>query len=573
MKMCITKNVLRFLLPFAFPLFVSISVVGCASGMYSTWVSVEKNENGITQYCEMSGEDVFSKVCDTNFLPIKVEWKEHFVEKGAKEYKKGDDNPLHYIEFLFLFSGGIIPSVSYKADVFEAEVKTPIGIKTGQCAVEAKRWEGWLPLFLPFPGIARERLVDPKLPNRHLELEIKSNLITNIVSQFSREEYLAHVRKVECIKEYEEWKCSADYVKGAGVNVFEEKYREGWRERAALKERIRVIEGLREKRIRSIVKAELNELSNESEYSKDKIKNLFAPRLMITEEERLAGEAILYEFGMRFLPNLYSVYEKKKNDAIENLQIIKDEFLNSSELDHLEIKRELFNKVCKKFAKKKADYIVLHDELCYYWRAWRFNMLKAEELEKIDSHEMNINIFSENVYIKDVSLLSEKKFNAVEVDFADINLLEFSKRYAPETFELYKKLECELNILKDQVNDIREQCIQLDDIYCRSFFSVAYLKYNAIAERINSVTKLWQVWYGEYKVALKKAEEIDVEDQKMRVELQSFLHSLPDFMKSRLFEPVQEKEKRGEDEIQREDEGFGGYNQPPHLSRSSRGKI
>ena len=83
---------------------------------------------------------------------------------------------------------------------------------------------------------------------------------------------------------------------------------------------------------------------------------------------------------------------------------------------------------------------------------------------------MNINIFSEKVYIKDVSLLSEKKFNVVEVDFADINLLEFSKRYAPETFELYKKLECELKILKDQVNDIREQCIQLDDIYCRSFF-------------------------------------------------------------------------------------------------------
>lgn len=83
-----------------------------------------------------------------------------------------------------------------------------------------------------------------------------------------------------------------------------------------------------------------------------------------------------------------------------------------------------------------------------------------------------------------------------------------------------------------------------------------------IADRINSVTKLWQVWYGEYKVALKKAEEIDVQDQKMRVELQSFLHSLPDFMKNRLFETAQEKENQWEDEIQSEDEGFGDYNQP-----------
>ncbi len=54
-------------------------------------------------------------------------------------------------------------------------------------------WEGWLPIFLPYPWFADERDSNPKLPHPRLAEQTRNRLVANLVSQFPKKDYAAFV--------------------------------------------------------------------------------------------------------------------------------------------------------------------------------------------------------------------------------------------------------------------------------------------------------------------------------------------------------------------------------------------
>ena len=150
-------------------------LAGCMSGMYSSDVSVDHRDDGVSDYTIVESLDV---VEFPESMPVVVE--------SRSSTKKGN-NELS--QFLWLCTLGVVPGFFMEAAIEDVTVKTPLGEMSGSSTVEACYWMGWLPIFLPYPGVADERSSYPQLPNHALENAAHERLVANLVSQFSKEEY------------------------------------------------------------------------------------------------------------------------------------------------------------------------------------------------------------------------------------------------------------------------------------------------------------------------------------------------------------------------------------------------
>lgn len=271
----------------------------------------------------------------------------------------------------------------------------------------------------------------------------------------------------------------------------------------------------------------------EEQCKNDWLQKWIEPRLGLSEEDKLAGEAILAEFGAKYLPNTYSKYEESKNKALVLQQGFNEAFPEPWTMKESNSKWKLFNKILENFVRIRTEYFWLHDELCHYWRLWRFGIMTPDELAKADVEKRYVDLMPENI--------KRDGFTLMEVNFPSNNLQEFSAKYAPDTFAVYKKLEAELKVLNDTLNETGKQRIQMDDVRFNRVLYAACLKHNEIVRRINQMTKEWDVWMLDHKTMLKTAEDIAGVDKKLKVEFDAFIATLPDFIKTHVTGPVVSK--------------------------------
>ena len=132
-----------------------LALAGCQSGMYSSDVSVDRKDDGVSDYTVVKTLDVKEY---PQSMPVVVE---------SKSTNQKGEHGLNNL--LWFFTLGIVPGVSSEATTYDVTVRTPIGEKSGTCTIEASSWMGWLPIFVPYPGIADERTSNPSLPNVTLE--------------------------------------------------------------------------------------------------------------------------------------------------------------------------------------------------------------------------------------------------------------------------------------------------------------------------------------------------------------------------------------------------------------------
>ena len=163
-------------------------LTGCQSGMYQIDTGKNpgiKKDNLSYKIVDRLDPEAYSEDC----MPIEVK----VTKTDGAENSEG----------LCCLTLGIIPAFYDRYENIDITVKTPIGTKSGRGSIHAKKWLGWICL-IPYPGSGEERANDPKLPNSALEEKAKDQLIASIVSQFSKSEYVAYVRKLKDDRAQEE---------------------------------------------------------------------------------------------------------------------------------------------------------------------------------------------------------------------------------------------------------------------------------------------------------------------------------------------------------------------------------
>lgn len=529
-----------------------LALAGCQSGMYSSNVSVEKNNAGVSDYTVVNSLDVTEL---SQSMPVIVESKPTH-EKGAH----GLNN------LLWLVTLGIVPGVSSEAMTYDVTVKTPLGEKSGTCKIEASSWMGWLPIFIPYPGMAEERTANPKLPNADIEGRVRDKLVSNLVSQFPRDEYARLVAKnnspelkAQRAKEAaERERLAKERAEAERIRLAKEAVERAEKERIAM--RTALYEKTVEDSLAAIRKAyakgrqyphayynhELLEKFWKEKEGSDAYKTLerelkkrkasdwlnewVAPRLGLSEADKLAGEALLSEFGNRFMPNAYANYEKKKEAAVELQQIFSEEFSEPWTIKNTSPKWNAFNKVLEKFVKARTEFFLCHDELCHHWLLSRFGVLTDKDFAQIDTQRLAVHLLPENVERAGCTLL---RMNQMESKVSD-----FAVKYAPESNAIYQKMGNEFKEIDTLLSEVSKQRIQMDDVRYSRVLAAAVAKRNDLAREMNALSLELETWYTDHKTTEKSSEDVAKCDVAMSKRLKLFVDALPAYIKDHALGPI-----------------------------------
>lgn len=268
----------------------------------------------------------------------------------------------------------------------------------------------------------------------------------------------------------------------------------------------------------------------ENDRGEDWLRTWTGPRLELSEEDRLAGEALLSEFGTKYMPNAYANFEKAKSTALELQQIFNEEFTEPRSISSSSPKWNAFNKLLEKFVRARTDYILCHDELCHYWLANRLGVLEASDLAKADSKELMVQLLPENVSRSSHMMLRVKPMEGA--------CSEFTAKYAPESYAIYQKLEREFKETDALLMEVRKQRIQMDDVRHSRVWTAVVDKKNELARELNTLLKTLEAWQVEHRTTVKSAEDVATCDKEMTRQLKPFLDALPNFVKIRAFGPI-----------------------------------
>ena len=390
------------------------------------------------------------------------------------------------------------------------------------------------------------------------------------------------VRKAE----YRRWLASDDKKESVSFELFEQKYKEGWEARAAQKKRVRLERGERERQEakRQAELAELQRKRNEvrdaraaadlegirKEYARgvpyphaylncelleklrkeqkgsgayaalvheldkrkksDWLKEWVEPRLGLSEEDKLAGEALLSEFGSKFMPNAYANFEKMKDVAVELQQIFNEEFSEPWTIKTTNPKWNSFNKVLEKFVKARTEYFICHDELCHYWLLSRFGVLSDKDFAQIDTQRLAVHLLPENVERAGYSLL---KVNPMEGKVSD-----FAVKYAPESNAIYQKMGREFKEHDALLAEVFKQHIQMDDVRYSRVLAAAVAKRNDLAREMNTLSLQLEAWYMDHRTMEKSSEDVNACDVDMAKQLKPFVDALPSYIKDHALGPI-----------------------------------
>lgn len=524
-----------------------LSLVGCMNSIYSSSVSVEKKEGGIESYTivaqngkfvENATKQLYENNYEISSLPVYVTSK-----SSTKKVELGGISGM-----MWLFSLGIIPGVESGETLGEVSIKTPLGEKTGSYKVEAKGWAGWLPIFLPYPGLAEERVygTSAKLPNEVFETKVREKLVGNLVSQFSKEEYASFIaknnspeRKAQRAKEAAERERLAKERAEAG-RIRRAKEEAERAEKMRLAARTTLYERTVENDLAAIKKCYSEGKRYENPFfgkqrrnrneTTDWLAKWASPRLNISDDDALAGQALLSEFGTKYLPNAYANYEKKRDALIELQQIFNEEFSRPWAIKTTNPKWNSFNKVLEKFVKARTEFFICHDELCYYWLLNKFGCLTDKEFSEIDSRPLAVHLLPENV--------ERDKFALVYVNEMPTKISDFALKYAPESNTIYQKLNRERKELRTLNLEVFKQHKQIDDVRYSRVLVAAVSKYNDLGREMDILSKILQAWHINHRVGEMSADDIAKADAEMATKMKPFVDSLPNYIKNHALGPI-----------------------------------
>lgn len=373
--------------------------------------------------------------------------------------------------------------------------------------------------------------------------------------------HIAQSRQALRQKEYAEWKASDDGQASVSLEEFESKHKDGWRDRAKAKRAVRLeqeakaaaekrrlaeIERLRRQRaeiIDGIAQDDLKKIREayaehepyrctypRSDRNADWLATWTEPRLEMTEADKLAGEALLSEFGTKYLPNAYANYEKVRERAIELQQVFNEEFPQPWTIDNANSKWSAFNKVLEKLAKARAEYFFCHDELCHYWMKQKFGVLPVADFATIDSQRLAVRLLPEDTGRSGHTLLDAQPMESEMSDFA--------AKYAPESYAVYKKLEQEDKEWGLLLKEVVKQHEQIDDVRFDRTLANAISKKNDIVREMSILSIMFQGWRMDHRMTEKTSEDIAKLDHEQALSMKCFIESLPTYVKDRTLGPV-----------------------------------
>lgn len=171
-----------------------LTIIGCQSGLYQISTSEDEKKELDVKFQYYDAADASKPMLEANQVC--------HPEKMAVSIVKGKED-CHPREtgisgILWMFTLGLFPM--YESSYLEREIKvvTPLGEKIGRYRLDAKRWAGWIPMFVGYPASADMRAADADIKSisgMEMRQKVEAKLVDSLVRQFSYDEYLSYAKK------------------------------------------------------------------------------------------------------------------------------------------------------------------------------------------------------------------------------------------------------------------------------------------------------------------------------------------------------------------------------------------
>ena len=250
-----------------------------------------------------------------------------------------------------------------------------------------------------------------------------------------------------------------------------------------------------------------------------------SPRLPLTKADARAGEALLSEFGTKYLPNAYANYEKRREALADFQQAFNEEVPQPWTFGW-----DSVNKVLERFARARMETFLCHDELCHYWLLWRLGVLSGKDFAAIDAKRLSVPLLPEDVECTKLALSPLTSLKGKVADFA--------AKYAPAASGLYQRMEREFKEIDALLSEVGKQRRQMDDVrYSRALMAAIDKRDDLVCE-MNELSFQLRTWHMDYLAEEKSTDDVARCDADMSKKLKPFMDSLPNYVKERTLSPV-----------------------------------
>ena len=190
---------------------------------------------------------------------------------------------------------------------------------------------------------------------------------------------------------------------------------------------------------------------------------LKGPREKIWTSEKLqAGTAELEAFGMKYMPNAYSKYEKVRDAALECQQVFAENF--SKIEDPKGAKWATYKPALLAFSNARTQSLRRKDELSHYYLLYKVGGITPSELLEVDQKPITLWLLEKEPSRDDI-----KEYRFDLQPYAPLNEKEkaFLSKYMPETSPVIDRLEMQHKVTAQLFQDV-----------CAAMKMLGYVRYD-----------------------------------------------------------------------------------------------
>lgn len=253
------------------------------------------------------------------------------------------------------------------------------------------------------------------------------------------------------------------------------------------------------------------------------------PRLNLSDEEKTRGTALLEEFGIRFMPNAYSNYEKAKEKAQTVQLTFNENFPKPWEVKSDDSEWPAFCKLLRGFCRVRGKYFRTHDELAHFYMMHKVGAITTDELAEIDKGKIVLRLLEKRYNVKFPVLQPKEMTNKIR---------EFGTKYASESYAVYTKLESFRGESEKQYAEAMAESRLMDVVRFELPLIALCEKLNFVTESMDKILFEIKSLQMDYDTEEKEAEEIAKADHALALHWKPFLELLPKYVADRANGPL-----------------------------------
>lgn len=243
-----------------------------------------------------------------------------------------------------------------------------------------------------------------------------------------------------------------------------------------------------------------------------------------------AGAAELEAFGLKYMPNAYSHYEKVRDAALECQQVFEENFSKFEDPKGDKDKWKTFKSALTAFSNARTQSLRRKDELSHYYLLYKVGAITQNELLELDQKPIVLWLLEKEPTRQDIEYY---RFDLLPYVPLDEKTKAFVAKFMAETSPVVERLEARCKVTGQLFADV-----------CAAMGMLGYVRYDlskiacweeskCIVQELTKANEKIKDWHLKYKMMTLNSVELNQKDAELSKHLKGLEVAIKDYVKIR----------------------------------------